>query len=534
MKNKPYPLYTAPLIHHLKDLVMYCAQTYKDRTAFQFIQDEKAVTTISYCQFMHDINYLGTALHALGLDHGKAALVGENSYYWIVAYFAIVNGENVVVPLDPELMEEQLTALINKTDVQFIICSKRSLDKIQKVRERLHCQQIIVLETDLPQLLQKGQKLIEIGETAYLDIRIQPNRCSTIVYTSGTTCQPKGVILSHKNIVSDTVASIKSVFFGGTSLLVLPLYHTFAFTANVLCLLLSGQPISLNRNLRDLSRDLIRYRPQNMILVPMIVESLYKQIWIKAQKNGKDGRLRKLLKISHLFMSLGIDLRKSLFSRIHDSFGGRLEFIITGGAPIHEKYIRGFRELGIQVLNGYGITECSPVLAVNRNHFYRDKSVGQILDSVTLKVDDGEILVKGDMVASGYYEDEEMTVDAFRDGWFRTGDLGYMDEDGFLYITGRKKNIIVLSNGKNVSPEELEEYLYALDYVKEAVVYQNGDQIEAEVYIGDNGETNKKRMEEDLKAINDGLPIYKTISKVIFRDVEFSKTPTKKIRRTKL
>ena len=534
MKNRSYPLYTAPLIHDLKDLVTYCAQTYKDRTAFQFLQDEKAVTTISYRQFMHDINCLGSMLHAMGLDHGKAALVGENSYHWIVAYFAVVSGANTVVPLDPELMEEQLAALINKTDVQFLICSKRSLDKIQKVRERLHCRQIIVLETDLPKLLQKGQKLIETGETDYLGIRIQPDMCSTIVYTSGTTCQPKGVMLSHKNIASDAVDSIKSVFFGGASLLVLPLYHTFAFTANVLCLLLSGQPIAINRNLRDLSGDMIRYQPQNLILVPMILESLYKQIWIKAHKNGSDGKLRKLLRISHLLMSLGIDMRKILFSKIRDSFGGRLEFIITGGAPIHEKYIQGFRELGIQVLNGYGITECSPVLAVNRNHFYRDKSVGQILDSVTVKIDDGEILVKGDMVASGYYEDEAMAADAFWDGWFRTGDLGYMDEDGFLYITGRKKNLIVLSNGKNVSPEELEESLYALDYVKEAVVYQNGDQIVAEVYFGDDGESNKKRMDEDLKAINDGLPAYKTISKVIVRDTEFSKTPTKKIRRTRL
>ena len=202
--------------------------------------------------------------------------------------------------------------------------------------------------------------------------------------------------------------------------------------------------------------------------------------------------------------------------------GGRLEFIITGGAPIHEKYIRGFRELGIQGTQWVRNNGVFSRIGGQSQPFYRDKSVGQILDSVTLKVDDGEILVKGDMVASGYYEDEEMTVDAFRDGWFRTGDLGYMDEDGFLYITGRKKHNC-LEQWKNVSPEELEEYLYALDYVKEAVVYQNGDQIEAEVYIGDNGETNKKRMEEDLKAINDGLPIYKTISKVIFRDVEFSK-----------
>lgn len=239
-----------------------------------------------------------------------------------------------------------------------------------------------------------------------------------------------------------------------------------------------------------------------------------------------------MLRNSNFFLKLKIDLRRFLFRDVHHYFGGNLDFIISGGASLPDKYVRGFRELGIQILNGYGITECSPVIAVNRNHYYRDQSVGQVLDGVKVKIVNDEIWVKGDMVTNGYYKNTSLTAEVFEDGWFKTGDLGYLDEDGFLYITGRKKNLIVLGNGKKISPEYLENYLYDLDYVKEAVVYQNGDKIEAEVYLGNvDEESYSKRIEQDLVAINGKLISYKRISKVFIRKTEFPKTSTPKIRK---
>ncbi|MDD4492805.1 MAG: AMP-binding protein [Eubacteriales bacterium] len=534
MKNRPYPLNTVPPVKNLKEFVLYCANEYADRTAFQFEQYNEIIR-ISFREFLNDINGLGTMLRYLGLHSEKVALIGDNSYKWILSYFAVVNGGSIIVPLDPETKEDDLAKLLMNTKISCVICSERFFDKIQKIQDTVNINQIYILEKDISDLVCQGNELIGKGERLFIDYAVQDNACSAILYTSGTTSQPKGVMLSHKNIATNAVVSIKNVFFAGTSILVLPLYHTFSFTASVLCVLLSGRTISINKNLKELKNDFNKYQPQNLVLVPMIVESLYKQIWIQAKKKKMDKLLRTIIAASNTLLKIKIDMRKILFSSIRNSLGGKLDFIISGGAPIQDKYIKGFRELGIQILNGYGITECSPVLAVNRNHYFRNHSVGQVLDGVKIKIIDDEILVKGDMVTMGYYNNEKQTAEAFQDDWFKTGDLGYIDDDGFLYITGRKKNLIILSNGKNISPEEIEEYLYKLDYVKEAIIYQNGDQIEAEVYFGnENTELHSKKLEKDLIIINNRLPIYKNISRIIIRGTEFPKTSTKKIRREKI
>jgi len=531
MKNKQYPLNNVPQFNNLKDMVIYCADTYKDATAFQFEKDNETIK-ISFKEFLDDINGLGTALHNLGLHNMKIALIGENSYNWILSYFAIINGGNIIVPLEPEMMEKDITTILVDTEISYVIFSAKYTDKVQKIQESLQFRNCFALETDISNLICEGKRMLYEGELTFIDYKVQNDACSAILYTSGTTSKPKGVMLSHKNIAANTVASIKNVFFAGTSILVLPLYHTFSFTASVLCVMLSGRAISINTNLKELKNDFVKYQPQNLVLVPMIVESLYKQIWIQAGRNKKDELLRKLIFLSNIFLKLKIDLRKVFFSSIRKSFGGKLDFIISGGAPIQNKYVKGFRELGIQVLNGYGITECSPVLSVNRNHYFRDHSAGQVLDGVEIKIIDDEILAKGDVVTAGYFKDDRHTAEAFQGGWFRTGDLGYMDKDGFLYITGRKKNLIVLSNGKNISPEEIEEYFYKLDYINEVVVYQNGDQIVAEVYLGnETNELYEKYIEQDLVSINSQLPLYKNISKVVVRETEFPKTATKKIKR---
>lgn len=531
MKNRPYPLNVVPQISNLKEMVEYCEKTYKNATAFQFEKNNQKIK-ISFEQFHQDITTLGTILYSMRLKQNNIALIGENSYEWIVSYFATVNGGNIIVPINHGISEDELISLLLELNISTIFVSDKFLDIVQKIKKCTGLQTIICMEQDIPTLLSQGATLLDRGERSFIDYSVQEDVCCTILYTSGTAGKPKGVMLSHKNIVSDTIASIKNVYFAGTSILVLPLYHSFAFTASVLCILISGRTISINQNLKNLRNDFNNYQPQNLILVPMIVESLYKQIWMQAKKNRKDCLLHCLIMLSNCLLKLRIDLRKKLFSSIHNSFGGKLDFIISGGAPIPNKYVKGFRDFGIQILNGYGITECSPVLAVNRNNYFRDYSVGQVLDGIHLKIIDGEILVKGDVVTTGYYNNVQETSLAFQDGWFNTGDLGYLDNNGFLYITGRRKNLIILSDGKNVSPEELEDHFYRLDYVKEVIVYQKGEHIEAEVYIGeDRSQCNDSQIKQDLKMINNQLPKHKNISKVIIRQTEFPKTSTKKIRR---
>ena len=529
MKNKPYSLNHVPQINNLKDMVVFCTDTYKDSTAFQFTKDNIVIKK-SFKEFSDDINGLGTALYNLRLHNVNIALIAENSYEWLLSYFAVMNGGNVIVPIDPETSDEQIEKLINKTEISVVICSQKYLEKIQAVTNNFPVQQIIVLEKDISDLITKGKTMFYEGERSFIDYNVKSEECSVIVYTSGTTSQPKGVMLSHKNLASDMVAAINNVYFAGANILVLPLYHTFAFIG-VLCVMLSGRTISISKSLKDFKDELIKYRPQNLILVPMIVESLYKQIWMQAKKKKQEDILHVLIRISNFFLKIGIDLRRILFPSIHKSFGGKLELIVTGGASIPDKYVKGFRSFGIQILNGYGISECSPVVTVNRNCYYRDNSVGQTLDGVQIKIVENEILVKGDIVFSGYYQNEMETKQVFQNGWFKTGDLGYIDKDGFLYITGRKKYVIILSNGKNISPEELENYFYTLDYIKEVLVYQKDNQIEAEVYLGEDADVYRNCIDQNLKTINSLLPVYKNITKVKIRESEFPKTATNKIKR---
>lgn len=533
MKNKPYPLNSVPEICNLKEMVNYCKNEYGNCVAFQY-EENNIKIEITYDQFLSDINALGTSFYRRNLKNKKIALIGENSYEWILSYFSSVNGGNVIVPIDPETSADILKECLSDAEVSAVICSRRYLEKTNKIINTIGDTKIIVLETDLQDLLIDGKNIIKSGDRSFIDFSVRNDDCNVIVYTSGTTSQPKGVMLSHRNLSNDAALSIKNVYFAGTNLLVLPLYHTFSFIS-ILCIILSGRTVSINKNLKDLKDDLIKYKPQNLILVPMIVESLYKQIWIQAKKKKQAWILHILISISNLLMKINIDLRRKIFSSIHKSLGGNLEFIVTGGASISNKYVKGFRKMGIQVLNGYGITECSPVVAVNRNNYYRDNSAGQILDGVNIRIVDGEILVKGNIVTAGYFKNEEATADVFQDDWFKTGDLGYIDKDGFLYITGRKKNLIVLSNGKNVSPEELEDYFYSLEYIKEIIVYQINDQIEAEIYFG-NEDVGllKKQLEKDLININSKLPKYKNVTKTIIRETEFPKTSSKKIRRTRI
>ena len=530
MRNKPYPLNDSPQIYNLKDLISYCANEYKDKTAFMFENDNKQIIKISYIDFLNEVNALGTALYDINFHNVTVALVAENSYYWILSYFAVVNGGNIIVPLDPDMSESNMKKILLATNALCVITSQKFINKIKKLD--IYLQHIFIIDKNIESLIGNGKKLIQNGKLDFVNYPIQQDNCSVIIYTSGTTNEPKGVMLSQKNIATNATALIKNLSLIGSNILVLPLYHTYAFTASVLATMLFGRTIAINKNLRHLNNDFVRYKPQHIFLVPMIIESLYKQIWIQAKKQNKEDLLKILIWISNMLLKIGIDMRKIFFSSIHNSFGGKLELIISGGASLRNDYIKGFRELGVKILSGYGITECSPVISVNRNNYFKDKSVGQILDGIEAKIVDNELLIKGECVFKGYYKNSYETSVAFYNSWFKTGDIGHIDKDGFLYITGRKKNLIVLSNGKNISPEELEGYFYNLSYVQEVLVYQDNDRINAQIFCGkENTELYRLQIEQDLKRINRQLPIYKNISQVFVRENEFPKTSTKKIKR---
>ena len=339
--------------------------------------------------------------------------------------------------------------------------------------------------------------------------------------------------MTHYNLCSCARASAENVLCEGISFLVLPLYHTYGLVTNVFGVMLYGVPIYINKSLKRLVQELSKAKPRHMFAVPLIVEMLYKNIWNQAKAQGKEKLLYRLVKISDGLLKWKIDLRKLFFKSIRLALGGELELMISGGAPLDETYIKGFKSFGITVLNGYGITECGPVVAVNRNQFSVPNSVGMPLSCNQVRIsEEGEIQVKGDNVTQGYYRNEEENKKAFtEDGWFKTGDIGKIDEYGALHITGRIKNLIILSNGKNISAEAIESRIYTIPYVKEVIVYGKNDKITAEVYLDENVSDAGNLIKRDIEQMNRRLPQIQNIGDIIVRDKEFPKTSTKKIKR---
>ena len=516
MKN--YELNETPHIENLKELVKLRTQM-PNKIAFQY-KKRKEIINVTAMQFKNEIEYLGTYLYNCGLKDSKAALIGENSYQWILSYFAVVTGGNVIVPIDKELSNEDIAGLIKQSGANALIYADTYSDV---AKEHGHLKLFNMKEFEA--YISAGKNLIDRGDKSFVDYKIDNRKLCSIIYTSGTTGRPKGVMLCQKNFAADIISSCENVYIAGTSMLTLPLHHTFAFSTSVLSMLLKGVTIPINSSLRNFKQDLKDFKPQNMFLVPLYVETMYKNIWAAADEQGKTRLLKIMFKISNILRKTGIDIRRKIFKSVLDVFGGELDLIVSGGAPINEKYIKFFDDLGITVLNGYGITECSPVVAVNRNRCPVSGSAGLILSCNQIKEKDGEILVKGDNVMLGYYEDEQETNEAFDGEWFKTGDLGYV-KDNYLFITGRKKNLIILSNGKNVSPEELEEKIQQIENVIEVLVYAQNDKVTAEIYAERTAE-----IKNQINELNKTLPIYKQIQNVKFRAAEFDKTTTKKIKR---
>ena len=490
-----------------------------DDIVFQYAE-RKRLETVTCGRFYDEIDRLGAWLCEKGWRRRTVAVLGENSYPWILSYFAVVMSDNIVVPLDKEQNAEELGKLLKRCGAEAIFCSHTYIDVAEAMQEQGVVSTVVDMR-DIPSIIEA-----ETGSLRAMDAEPEPDSVSTIIFTSGTTGEPKGVQLEQRAIVMDALNACRGLWVSGSSVLTLPLHHTFGFTVGVLSAYISGYPIFISKSLRSFMNDLKEFRPHNLVLVPLYVETMYKNIWRLAKEQGRDRRLRRMLKVSNGLRRVGIDVRRRMFRPVLEQFGGALEHIVCGGAFLDQDYIDGLEAMGVQILNGYGITECAPVVAVNRSNRQKRNSVGLPLPGCEVKIIDGEICVRGDNVMAGYFEDEEATVEAMEDGWFKTGDLGYIDEDGFLYITGRKKNLIILSNGKNISAEELEAKLLHIENVEEVVVHGEDNVITAEIYAPD-----QTGVDDAVARLNRELPSYKRIQRVRYRLSEFEKTTTRKIKR---
>lgn len=545
MKNKPYALYDLSVIRDLKDMIIKKVEQNPEKIAFSYSIKREGLVNKTYKNFWDDITAFGTWLHKNDMKGKHIAIMGENSYQWLVCFFAITCGGSVAVPLDKELPAKEISNLLSKSDAEVLIYSDSYNDVaddaikmlVQEHDERQGFMSFKMSELEV--FIRQGMELLAKGCNSYVDYEIDTEKMCCIMFTSGTSGCSKGVMLSQDNIVADINGGCRIFVLEGSTIAVLPFHHAFGLVVAVLMVIHYGQTIYINHSLKKLRKDLEIAKPQTMFLVPLFVETLHKQIFTTAAKDGKDKALRKLMKLSNILLKVGIDIRRTLFRSVLQAFGGKTEYIICGGAPLGTQYIKDFRSWGVEILNAYGTTECSPGVAVNRNYYHKDGAAGISIDGIQIKLgDDNEVMVKGPIVMMGYYKDTAATNEVLKDGWYYTGDLGYIDEGGFLTLTGRKKNLIILSNGENVSPEELEADFYRYEAVKEILVYGENQMIVAEIYpdtdyVTENVEEGKLQeyFDEICRKVNRNRPSYKQVGMIRLRDDEFPKNTSKKILR---
>ena len=562
MEDKRMNLYEATEFETIRDVIRNAVKKYPENNAF-ILKNKKdkdvEYKKITYKQFGEDIDSLGTELVNLGLKGKRIAIIGKNRYEWIVSYLATVNGTGIVVPLDKGLPEAEVESSLIRSKADCIIFEESYTEMIQNIKNagNTNIKEYICMDkqenfTSLEELIEKGNKLLKEGNRDFLDSQINPTEMSIILFTSGTTSMSKAVMLSHKNIASNIYAMTKceDLRSTDTNIAFLPFHHTFGCTGILMFLSLGATNVFCD-GLRHIQKNLVEYEVSTFVCVPLLIESIYKKIWQEIEKTNQTKKVKFGIALSKILLKIGIDIRPKLFKPITSKLGGKIRMVISGASGIDPKVADGFRDFGIYVVQGYGLTETSPVLAAENVKYYKTGSTGLPMPGVELQIDNpneqgiGEIKAKGPNVMLGYYENEEETNKVLKDEWFYTGDLGYMDKDGFLYITGRKKNVIVLKNGKNIYPEELEVLIGNLPYVKENMVFgkEKGDDlvVSAKIvynqdYMKDNypdktQEDIEKIIWEDIKEINKTMPNYKHIKNIIVTDQEMIKTTTAKIKR---
>lgn len=544
MKNADYPLYPARELTDLRQLLEQKAVACPDEPAFRYMVSRKAMVERTYGQFYRDVRALGTYLLKHYTVGRKIALISENSYHWLVAYFAIVTTGNVAVLISKDSTDVEAATLVFQSDAEIIVTSEACESIARFCKTKYGRKRRYYSMSHMNKWLAAGYKALEKGKKHYDRVTVDPEALSCIFFTSGSTGFSKGVMLSQRNITADITGMLQIFDPTGSTMSVLPYTHAFGLVVGLMVPFFCQMPVFICSSLSNFMREIPVAKPTILVLVPLFVETFSKTIWRTAEKQGQAKTLRRGMAASDAMLRLGIDRRRKLFASVHDKFGGQLHTMICGGAPLDPRFVKEFRSLGVELINGYGITECAPVLSANRNNYHRDGSVGQLLPCVELKIVDpdgkgrGEVAVKAPNVMLGYYNDPKSTAEVIdSEGWFHTGDLGYLDEDGFLFITGRRKSVIILSNGENVSPEEIEQYVERIDEVQEVVVYADENAITAEVYPDPETGLNRKelvrRIQKQIDKLNASLPSYKHIQRLKIRDKEFEKTSTRKIKRYK-
>lgn len=557
-------LYDADKINDFRELVNRYSKLYSDKVAFEFKEtpSSKDHIKITYSQFVSDIKSLGTALINLGLSQKRVAIISPNRYEWCVSYLAITTSDMVVVPLDRALPDNEIESLIIRSEAEAVIFDKKYSEVFSKIakEKKSKLNQYICMDNladfgTFSSLIQKGHSLLLNGDNKYDNVKVDNKKMSIMLFTSGTTSISKAVALSQSNICEDiyALAQMTDIRKEDTFLSFLPLHHTFESTCTFLYGSYSGITIAFCDGIKYVQKNLVEFKVTGFVCVPLMLEIMYKKIKKGIEEQGKAKLVATMSKISNGLLKIGIDIRRKVFKQILDNLGGKLRILIAGGAAMSKEAIQGFLDLGINLLQGYGLTETSPVVAGENDKCKRCGSVGFPLPGINVKIDNpnsegiGEIAVQAPTVMLEYVDNPEATKEVLKDDWFYTGDLGYFDKDGFLFITGRKKDVIVLKNGKNIFPEELEMLINKLTYVSESIVFgrplEDGDyKICAKIvynqdYVSENMPNLPKeelfnKVWEDIKEnVNHKMPAYKYIREIILTETPLIKTTTQKVKR---
>lgn len=554
----------------LKDLITQSTELFGDRPAFKFKKrmykkgENVEFYTMTYKEFKKEIDNFGTALNSLGLENERIALISKNRYEWNSVYYAVTSGDKTIVPLDKSLPDNEIISLAVRSEAKAIVFEEKYLDVIRKIKEEKisNIEYYICFDFEedsedgilsYKKLLEKGKELIEAGDRSHLDAKVDPDKATILLFTSGTTSASKAVMLTQRNLCSNVidVRKVIKVDENDSTLSLLPFHHTFQATINNV-LFYAGGYLTFCDGLKYISQNLCEYKPTVIVSVPLILENIHKKIVKNIEKQGKTKLVNTMKTVTDCLDKVHINLKRKIFKDVHEALGGNARLIVYGAAAMDPKLIKSFDGFGLKTFQGYGLTETSPVIAVENDRCRRRGSCGKVLPSQEVKIENpddkgiGEILSKGPNVMIGYYKNNEATEEALAGGWFHTGDLGYVDSDGYLFITGRKKNVIVQKNGKNIFPEELEILIGYIAGVKECMVYgkptHDNDLDIAVKIVYDPEEIKDIRgfvKEDDIKAymkekiadINKNMPSYKHIRDIIVTDEELIKTTTAKVKR---
>ena len=543
---------------------MSSARLYGDRTAYLVKNTPGGkFQPITYNQLKDDVNALGTAFMNLGLKGKTVGIIGENRYEWVISHFATSFGTGIVAPLDKDLPVDELKNLISRAHISAIVYSGKVENHVMKaIEEQNGIEFIISMDAEKSdderlswkELMVSGRKSLAKGDRTFTDAEIDPDVMAILLFTSGTTGLAKGVMLSHRNIVSNAMNMSEYVNLdkNAISLSILPIHHTYEFTVNHQTVLFQGQTVAICEGLKHIVQDMKESRATLLLGVPLVFEMMHKRIWKQAEKTGKAAKLKKGIALAKHLGKFNIKAMRKLFKDVHNALGGNAQIFISGAAAIDPGIIDDFNSMGINMFQGYGMTECSPLIAVPRDRYHKPASVGVAPPNCEIFISNpdengiGEVVTRSESVMLGYFEDEEATASVLKDGWLYTGDYGYMDDEGFLYLTGRKKNVIVTKNGKNVFPEEVEYYLMRSPYIAEVIVTgeepDEGDLIvmahivpdmeEIEEKFGNlSSEEMQKLFKKIIRDTNDMMSSYKRVKKFVIRKEEFEKTSTRKIKR---